>query len=257
MLRDFQNNKLINLLPPLAGIAGCMIVGGGIYESATHYIGSGFYSPENHFISELGLSTSTTMAHVFNRSLNIAGFLLMIFVIGLGRFLGNGYAARAGIVTGITATVSFSAVGYFTAADWLQHMIAASIFFAGAMLTVSFFVFAILHDTQKRLHRVHVLHGILIVACYFIALLWPKDLMWQMTNDPAHFVRPSIWAITLLEWGYCLLICTWICMVSLNLLYQSLLESRTVIFLTGKQLYREYNTRAHQAMTWINKNFRL
>jgi len=116
---NFQPNKLINLLPPVAGIAGCIIVGGGIYEAATHYTGSGVYSPENHFISELGLDTATAMAHVFNRNLNVAGFLLMIFVIGLGRYLGNGLSARAGIVTGIIATVSFSAVGYFTAADWL------------------------------------------------------------------------------------------------------------------------------------------
>jgi len=256
MKSGFQNNKLFHLLPPIAGIAGCVIVGGGIYEAAMHYTGTGFYSPENHFISELGMIASTTKAHVFNRSLNVAGFLFMIFVIGLGRYLGNGLAARAGIVTGIIATVHFSAVGYFTAADWLPHLIVASIFFAGAMLSVSLFAFAIWRDEQKRLHPVLVLHGIIIAACYMVALLWPKDLMWQMTVDPGHFVRPEVWAITLLEWGYCLLICTWICMASLNLVYNSLFTSRTVGFLTGKRLYHDYDERMQEAKTWIKKNFR-
>ncbi|MDZ4847355.1 MAG: hypothetical protein SH857_17615 [Chitinophagales bacterium] len=76
------------------------------------------------------------------------------------------------------------------------------------MLSVAFFAFAIWRDEKKRLHPVLVLHGIIIAACYFVALLWPKDLMFQMNNDPAHFTRPAVWAITVLEWTYCLLICT-------------------------------------------------
>ncbi|MDZ4847354.1 MAG: hypothetical protein SH857_17610 [Chitinophagales bacterium] len=43
-------------------------------------------------------------------------------------------------------------------------------------------------------------------------------------------------------------------MASLNLLYTSLLESRTVIFLGGKQMYNDYQARLEEAKAWMKKN---
>ncbi len=251
----FPNSRLNGLITPLAGLAGCVIVGAGLYEAVTHYRGPEIYSPLNHFISELGVSSKTSMADFFNKSLIASGILLTIFTVGLGRFLGNGRVARAGILTGIIATLNFSAVGYFTAADWLPHIIVASIFFCGAMVTILLFAIAIWR--HRHLHPVHAFHATLIVLVYFVALLWPKEMLFQMEMNPASFVRPEIWMLTVLEWGYCLLICTWICMVSLDLLYRWAMETDLSFLPDRSRVYKGYSQKLQEARVWLEENLKL
>lgn len=215
------NFKTINFnkITPVAGTVGCLIVGFGLFASATHYIRSEDYSPINHFISELGLVKASTMANVFNHSLMTGGILLMIFVMGLGNFLGKSLSAKYATLTGMLATLSFSAIGYYTADNWIAHMIVASVFFAGAMVTIVLFSYSIWKNRQSGLHPLLSVQGAFVAVFYFVALVWPKELLIQSINDPEHFVRPAVWVLTILEWGYCLMICSWIIMVSANLVY--------------------------------------
>lgn len=211
--------NVLNLFTAFAGIMGCMVVGFGLYASATHYLPAEHFSPVNHFISELGLSSRSSMAYVFNKSLMTGGFLLMIFVMGVGYTLSDSRLANAATIFGFISTISFSAVGYYTGDNWIAHMSVASAFFGGAMLSVLLFSIAIIKTRQSKLHPSLGVYGFIIVAWYLVALLWPKELLFQSVYDPEHFVRPDVWILTILEWGYCFILCSWILSLSLNLLY--------------------------------------
>jgi len=215
---DFKNINFNNITP-LAGTIGCLVVGIGLLASATHYTSPEGYSPINHFISELGLAKNSSMADVFNHSLMTGGILLMFFSIGLGNFIGKGNLAKFATITGMISTLSFSAIGYYTAETWIAHIVAASVFFAGAMITIVLFSISIWKNRQSGLHPFLSIQGMFIAALYFVALIWPKELLLQSVTDTENFVRPAIWILSILEWSYCLMICFWIIMVSANLVY--------------------------------------
>lgn len=213
--KDLNTNKIT----ALAGVSGCFVVGFGLLASATHYSGKQEYSVLNHFISELGLERASSMAYVFNRSLMTGGILFMIFAMGLGNYFGKSIPAKIATATGMISTLSFSAIGYYTGDTWVAHLIVASVFFAGAMITILLFSYAMWTNRQAGFHPAICMQGLMVAAFYFVAMLWPKELLFQSINDPEHFVRPAYWVLTMLEWGYCLMVCAWILMVSANLAY--------------------------------------
>ena len=215
---NFRNITL-NQLAPLAGLTGCAVIGFGLFASASHYIRPMVYSPRNHFISELGLAEASDFAHVFNLCLNTGGIMLLLFVYGLGSYLYKTPLAKYATFIGMTATLSFSAIGYFTADSWIAHKNAASVFFTGAMLSIALFSYCIRENKQSKIHHFISIQGFLIVFIYALVLVLPKDLLTQSVNDPEGFVRPNFWDLTVLEWTYCLLICSWIVTVSIDLLY--------------------------------------
>lgn len=218
MRLNFKSLNL-NYVTPVAGITGCCIISYGLFESATHYTRAMAYSPKNHFISELGLADASKYAYVFNFCINTGGVLLMVFAFGLGYYLRRNLLARLAALIGMAATLSFSAIGYYTAATWTAHKNAASIFFTGAMISIVLFSYCIWNRKQRNIHHFISIQGFIIAFIYFVVLAWPKGLLTQSVNDPANFVRPDLWGLTVLEWSYCLLIGSWIMTVSLDLLY--------------------------------------
>ena len=222
---QYMNNLPKNypeIIISMSGLSAIAVVCLGLYFSLTGYMGDDSYSPVNHFISELGLDSATTNAYIFNNSLMLGGLLLFTFIIALGNYLPSGMPVRVATMSGMIATLGFSTVGYFTADDWIPHLIAASVFFFGAVIAISLFTWAIWRDQQMRFHSSIVLQGILILVIYFVALLWPKEMLYEMANNPATFVRPSFWILPILEWSYCLMLGAWIVMISLNLIYVTL-----------------------------------
>ena len=212
----------LEIVTALAGLSACLVVCVGLYSSITGFVGEGSYSPVNHFVSQLGLSYDSTNAWYFNRSLMMGGLLLFIFVQGLGSYFEPTMKIKMARFTGMIASAAFGTVGYFTADVWVPHMAAASTFFFGAMMSVGLFTWVLWHDPQRRLHPSIAYQGIFITGSYLIALFWPKDLLFAMVYDPVNFVRPAIWMLPILEWVYCLMLATWISMVSVNLLYIAL-----------------------------------
>jgi hypothetical membrane protein len=123
------------------GIMTCIIIGGGLLASASHYSGPGFYSPRNHFISELGTAKASSFANIFNRCLMLGGILMLAFNCGLANFFGNSRIIKIATIMGALAALSFSTVGYYPADDWTQHEIAAKIFFTGVMISILLFCY--------------------------------------------------------------------------------------------------------------------
>lgn len=209
----------INFLTPLTGITGCLIIAFGLVVSAMHYTLDVTYSPKNHFISELGLSSASKYSYVFNFCLGIGGLLLMYFTNGLGSYLRKSPLAWYASYIGMLATLSFSAIGYYTADSWTAHRNAAVVFFTGVMISISLFSYCIWTNKQRRMHHIIALQGFIIVVIYFTVLVWPKDLLLQSVNEPDKFIRPELWGLTVLEWGYCSMIAFWIMSVSADMIY--------------------------------------
>jgi hypothetical protein len=208
-----------NKITPVAGIAGCLIIGFGLIASASHYTRSIAYSPRNHFISELGLPEASTMANVFNYCVNMGGVLLMVFLYGLGNYLHKTPLARYAKGIGIIAALSFSFIGYYTADTWVAHKNVTAVFFTGAVVSISLFSYCILENKYSRIHQFISVLGFSIVIIFITALVWPKALMVQYVNQSPEFVRPDLWGLTVLEWTYCLLIGFWILSVSADMVY--------------------------------------
>ncbi len=229
MIFDYKSFNL-RKITPFAGLMGCFLVLFGLYASASNYFRPDGYSPANHFISELGLSDASTMAHIFNRSVMSGGILMMIFALGLGNFIGKGKREKVATLVGMIATLAFSGIGYFTAVDHTSHLIVAMIFFGGAMVSILLFSYTIWVDRESGLNVYISFHGVLIAVIYVITVFAPKELLFQSINDPDHFVRPDIWELSILEWVYCFLILSWIVLVALNMIY--------IEYLAPKEDYR-------------------
>ncbi|MBK7150069.1 MAG: hypothetical protein IPH78_15010 [Bacteroidetes bacterium] len=69
------------------------------------------------------------------------------------------------------------------------------------------------------MHHFISLQGFIIAILFLLALIWPKALLNQSVNDPANFVRPELWGLTVLEWMYCFMIGSWILTVSGDMIY--------------------------------------
>lgn len=205
-------------ITPVSGIAGCLVIAFGLLASASHYTRSVSYSPQNHFISELGLATASEYSYVFNTCLGIGGVLLMLFTNGLGIYLRKNPIAWYASYIGIGATLSFSAIGYFTADSWVAHRNAAMVFFSGAMISIVLFSFCIWQNKQRRIHHFISVQGFLIALIFLVVLVWPKELLNQSVEDPANFVRPELWGLTVLEWIYCFMIGSWILTTSVDMI---------------------------------------
>ncbi len=215
---NFKNFNL-NYITPTTGIAGCLVISFGLFASASHYTRSITYSPQNHFISELGLATASEYSYIFNICLGFGGVLLMMFTNGLGIYLRKIPLAWYASYIGIGATLSFSAVGYFTADSWTAHRNAAMVFFSGTMISIVLFSYCIWQNKQRKMHHSISIQGFLIAFIFLIVLVWPKELLTQSVEDPVNFIRPELWGLTVLEWAYCVMIGSWILTVSGDMIY--------------------------------------
>jgi hypothetical protein len=74
-------------------------------------------------------------------------------------------------------------------------------------------------NSQIGIHPVVNFLGLQIGILYLIVLAWPKETLTQYIYNIHNFSRPSFWALPILEWSYCLLICCWIISFSANLAY--------------------------------------
>jgi hypothetical membrane protein len=150
--------------------------------------------------------------------LKIGGLLLLVFGLALGRYLRQSKVAKFATVTSVIASLSFAAIGVFPANEWTPHMIAAGTFFTTAMLAIVLFSYCIWKNRQRHVHRFITIQGFIIAGLYILVLIWPKQLLVQYVHGSADFIRPAIWGLTVLEWGYCLLIGSWILAVSADIL---------------------------------------
>lgn len=173
-----------------------------------------FFSPFNHFISELGQRGVSESAPVFNTGLIIGGLFLALFMLGLGLYFKRIYAYAASAV-GIVCGIACSLVGVFPMNNMAVHVKVAMTFFRGGLIAILLFTVIIIFDRQKKISRWMMMPGIITVLAFALFLYLPKILepgMGVTLSVPA--VRPAIWLNPSLEWLVFITVLAWISSIS-------------------------------------------
>ncbi len=202
---------------PILGLAGIIITTLGCIIPAVAFRGrqSQRYSPLNHFISELGEKGVSRLASVFNSSLVIGGIMNALFMIQFNRFI-NTRAAYISIAFGVFSSLAVSAVGLFPMNSMFSHMIAASSFFYGGMMTMIMFAVTGLTDPLNRIPAALIILAFIVTVIFliFIIVLNVSVKKSGILDTTVITSRPSVWIHPILEWSVMLGIDIWIVAVS-------------------------------------------
>ena len=211
-----------------AGIVACIVLLVATVISALGYVGKDgeHYSITNHFVSELGRAATSHAALVFNSALMISAVLLIVFANGLRQRF-DGWSGKVIGVLSLLAFVSCFFVGVFPAGKiLLPHLIAAAIFFP-SVLALAFFVSVMTIFAEcPTLPKWTAVFGISTAIAFAALLLAPRQMLQVMIYDPAHFVRPAVWALCLFEWLCFGTVIAWILAVAIVMRTTSLTGRR-------------------------------
>ncbi len=176
------------------------------------------YSILNHFISELGERGVSRWARVFNLSMFLSGFGVIICSISLGLGL-PGFWAKLGLLFGVVTGVGMMMVGIFPMDNIKPHATAAVTFFRGGLLMVSAFSLAILFPPQDQviLPRLYGLVGLIPFAAFstFLVLLWNERDHVDQTLSPEGVRHPRVSKYAISEWAVFFSILLWTLVLSL------------------------------------------
>ncbi len=208
-----------------SGAAGVGLIGLGMLTSALVYRGrlGEPYSPLNHFVSELGEPNVSQLAWAFNGGLLLGGLFLVVFLVGLGRWIGGWLGALfslAGFACGISGTL----VGAFPMNNLSPHIFWAMNFFNLGLGCMLFFSILALVG-RSGLSRWLALPGGLAAAAFAAFLYLPAPSAQAGQNvDPLAAVssmlnapRPVVWPLAVFEWLAVLAVLGWALTVALVL----------------------------------------
>lgn len=215
---SLEKQEKIHRFAPKAGIAGSCFVSLMFIIAMLAYHNERYsYSVLNHFISELGHTSDSPLFFLFSLGLCVGGPLLMILIIGLGLALNNrfgNYATKVGIVSCIACFF----VGVFPADILLApHLVAALIFFFGALITAFLFTISIYLDKGQTIPQWYLLPSLFVVICGAIFLGFPDERMVEFLNDRENFDRPFFWGKPFWEWMVFFSLILWILLTALFL----------------------------------------
>jgi hypothetical membrane protein len=167
------------------------------------------YSPVNHWVSELGQTSVSQAAAIFNVGLIVGGLCFAIFVAGLAASL-RGRTRYAWGTTGLVAGVAGALVGVFPMDDIGPHSIAAMTFFVLGWLTVALASIDLVRRPDPRIPRWLAVIGALATVCFvlFMAALFTDPLVGEDALA-APGVRPDVWLAPILEWSVIVAIVAW------------------------------------------------
>ena len=193
-----------------AAITGAAAIAGTSIVTALLYTGSKGepYSPLNHWVSELGDPTQSTLAPLFNAGLIVGGLAFAIFMIGLARS-SPGKLRFAWAPIGILAGVSGALVGVFPMNHIEVHRTVAFWFFNLGWIAVAIASVDIELRDDDRFHRLLTHVGVLTVVAFVAFLVVVRidgHLGEAVTNAD---IRPDVWPSTILEWAVVIGIMAW------------------------------------------------
>jgi len=210
----------VNKLTYLSGFLGSLIlVICCTVPAIPHPIGQEApFSFLNHFMSELGCFKSSKLALVYNSGIFIGGFLLSLFMIGLGHHFRTrlGYAAS---VCGGFAGFACGLLGYFPLNRLVPHLILAYAFFIAWPVSIGLFSLQVLREPKNTLSRGLLSMGMVSISLFVLFLAMPFMIGMQriMEVDLHQFVRPPFIFTALLEWLMCLSVFIWVVLASIKL----------------------------------------
>jgi len=190
------------------GLAGTGLAILAILFSALGYRGKQGekFSLINHFISELGEEGVSAAAWVFNYGLFLGGLFLIPFIINLGVVL-HSVLGWLGVVAGIIAALSVSAVGIFPMNNLQAHGIAAMTYFRSGLVMVFFFGLAIQFQPSGYLVILPSANWLSLAAflayAAFLVGITPKKPKGDPVEAPdpdGEPERPRVWLLAILEW---------------------------------------------------------
>jgi len=195
------------------GLAGATIIAGASTIAAIAYEGAQgqHYSLLNHWISELGEVAQSEAALVFNAGLIVAGPMLALFMIGLGRIISGGWGGAIA-VSGAIAGIGGMLVGVLPMDDLRTHALAALTFFFAAPVAIGLFTAWLVRERPEDVPRALAWPGILTVAFFvgFLTLLLTGDTQSLAAPDD----RVAVWPLVILEWLTLLGVLSWFVAVS-------------------------------------------
>ncbi len=199
-------------------ILGSFLVAGIAFNSAPGKT----YSILNRFVSELGWLAESPLSIVFNVGLIMGGFVLVVFMIGLG-VLESSHWSWLGAAVGVFAAISCSFVGFFPMDTLEAHFIAAMGFFYGGMIAVGLFTIAILTQKEQKIPKWNAIPAI-IVFILFIAFNFglPSEGNLDFNILAAPETRPDFWLLPFMEWLVILGINAWILITALLIQFSNL-----------------------------------
>ena len=200
-----------------AGILGSVILLLGWIIPAIAYRGRNgeFFSPLNHFVSELGQTGVSRLSLLFNLCMIVGSLLLILFMAGLGLYLHKVSAYIASSI-GILAGISGILVGIFPMNHGSVHTGVAVFFFYGALLAIILFNLIVATDRTRGISKWLVLPGFVSFALFTLLIMAIRaSATPTAVLDPGLGARPDIWMIAVLEWLAVLSIIAWVLSYSL------------------------------------------
>jgi hypothetical membrane protein len=186
----------------------------GALITAIAYVGYAgeSYSPFNHFISELGETSQSRLAPVFNAGVVIGGIGLGLFLLILARHLTSGYRLALGL-TAIVAGASGSLVGAFPMDTHAVHRVVSGVFFCTGWIVAAVFSAWLLRHPQPGFPRWLVWPGALSIATSF-AFVIVYSTYRPIDPDAQILGRAALWTVPMLEWASLLTLLLWFLCVS-------------------------------------------
>ena len=181
------------------------------------------YSFLNHNISELGETTVSELAWVFNVGLILAGLAFVVFMVGLGHYARTRAMTVISLI-GAVAALGISAVGLFPIGPpeaLANHTLAALTFFLGGFVfTLAFTIYVLASDQHAFPKWLAVASG--LASLSFLLFLFLPSLVMDVDRDtmlegPSGPDRPTFWLPSFLEWMIMFATVAWI-LITANLL---------------------------------------
>ncbi|MHA1277170.1 MAG: DUF998 domain-containing protein [Candidatus Helarchaeota archaeon] len=172
MLRETIRRMCDETHFPFFGLGGSTFFLIFIAIAIVFYNGSGGtrFSIQTQMISELGEVGSSSVAILFNGGMIIGGLIYIPFIIGLGSYF-NHKLAKASMTAGLIAAISCILIGFVPMNYGHLHMIIALLFFLGNLFSITFFNFMTLSHGERKLPKVFLIPGALIMVIFLTYFL--------------------------------------------------------------------------------------
>lgn len=204
----------LKTLLSLCGILGPGLIAAGMIIAGLSYRGieGQFYSPFNHYVSELGELGVSDAAGVFNAGLVAGGLLNALFMVFLAAQINHWVRYPLGLL-GITASVFGGMVGIFPMNNLKPHIFAALTFFDLGLAVAFLYSMFILFSKKHPFPSWMAIPGIINTATFAAFIFFPADIDsgvdFQEGMTGLIRNRPDFIALALLEWVVILGILIW------------------------------------------------
>jgi hypothetical membrane protein len=200
-----------SLIAQVAAIVGVLALAVGSVATMLVYTGTHGerYSPLDHWVSELGQTSVSQTALLFNVCLVVGGTCFAVFMASLAMAFPGRLRYAWGTI-GVVAGVSGALVGVFPMDQLTMHSIVALSFFVLGSLSVALASIDLARRPDPRFPRWLAVIGAAVTVCFVLFMV-------ALFTDPtsgrdvlaAPDARPDVWVAAILEWSVVIGVLVW------------------------------------------------